>query len=87
RFTQSTTVDRAALDAELAEARRCGYARCHGEDAALTNGVSAAVLDARRRPIAVVNVWGPERRIPVERFDELGPLAVDASTRVAGLLA
>ncbi|MEO8106189.1 MAG: IclR family transcriptional regulator [Actinomycetes bacterium] len=87
RFTQSTTVDRVALDAELVEARRRGYACCTGEDAALTNGVSSAVLDARRRPIAVVNVWGPERRIPVERFDELGPLAVEASHQVAGLLA
>ena len=87
RFTQSTTVDRVALDAELTEARRRGYACCRGEDAALTNGVSSAVLDARRRPIAVVNVWGPERRIPVERFDELGPLAVDASRQVAELLA
>ncbi len=87
RFTQTTIVDRAALQTELADARRRGYAWCRGEDAALTNGVSAAVLDARRRPIAVVNVWGPERRIPVERFDELGPLAVDAAARVAGLLA
>jgi DNA-binding IclR family transcriptional regulator len=52
--------------------------------------VSAAVLDARRRPIAVVNVWGPERRIPVERLDGpdgLGPLAVAASTRIGELLA
>jgi len=87
RFTQSTITDRAELEIELAEARRRGFACCRGEDAALTNGVSAAVLDARRRPIAVVNVWGPERRIPVERFDELGPLAVEAGSRVAELLA
>lgn len=87
RFTENTVVDRVALEAELAEARRVGYARCHGEDAALTNGVSAAVLDARRRPIAVVNVWGPERRIPADRFDELGPLAVAAAERIGTLLA
>lgn len=87
RFTESTIVERDALEAELAEARRLGYARCHGEDAALTNGVSAAVLDARRRPIAVINVWGPERRIPVDRLDALGPLAVAAAQRVAELLA
>ena len=87
RFTENTITDRAALERELARARELGYARCHGEDAALTNGVSAAVLDARRRPIAVLNVWGPERRIPADRLDALGPLAVAASVKVAALLA
>ncbi|MFL6181374.1 MAG: IclR family transcriptional regulator C-terminal domain-containing protein, partial [Actinomycetes bacterium] len=87
RFTENTITDRAELEQELARARELGFARCHGEDAALTNGVSAAVLDARRRPIAVVNVWGPERRIPVGRLDALGPLAVAASVRIGDLLA
>lgn len=87
QFTESTTVDRQALEAELAEARRLGYACCRGEDAALTNGVSAAVLDARRRPIAVVNIWGPERRIPTDRFRDLGPAVVETAHRVAALLA
>ena len=45
------------------------------------------MLDARRRPIAVVNVWGPERRIPADRLDALGPLAVAASDRIGELLA
>jgi DNA-binding IclR family transcriptional regulator len=75
------------LEAELAEARALGYACCRGEDAAFTNGVSAAVLDARRRPIAVVNIWGPERRIPSDRFPELGPAVVKTADRVAALLA
>lgn len=86
RYTDSTIVERTLLDAELAEAQRLGFARCVGEDAALTNGVSAAALDARRRPIAVVNVWGPERRIPLARFDELGQATVVAADRVAELL-
>ncbi len=87
RFTESTIVDRDALESELSEARTLGYACCRGEDAALTNGVSAAVLDARRRPIAVVNIWGPERRIPTDRFAELGPAVVETADRVAALLA
>ena len=87
RFTENTVTDRAELERELALARELGYARCHGEDAALTNGVSSAVLDARRRPIAVVNVWGPERRIPEDRLDALGPLAVAATLRIGELLA
>lgn len=87
RFTDSTITDRTALDAELDHARRQGYAECAGEDAAFTNGVSAAALDARRRPIAVVNVWGPERRLPVDRFRELGAAVVGTAARVAELLA
>ncbi len=86
RYTDSTIVDRSLLDDELAQARQVGYARCVGEDAAFTNGVSAAALDARHRPIAVVNVWGPERRIPLARFDELGAATVDAADRIAVLL-
>jgi DNA-binding IclR family transcriptional regulator len=87
RFTEQTITDRALLQAELDEARRVGYARCSGEDAAFTNGVSAAALDSRRRPIAVVNVWGPERRIPVDRFPELGAAVVESAARVATLLS
>ena len=49
RFTEHTITDRPLLDAELDEvATCCGYARCAGEDAAFTNGVSAAALDARQ---------------------------------------
>jgi DNA-binding IclR family transcriptional regulator len=87
RFTEATITDRVELEAELAQARQCGYATCAGEDAAFTNGVSAAVRDARGRPVAVLNIWGPERRIPVARFAELGPAVVVAADRVAGLLA
>lgn len=87
RFTEHTITDRQRLDAELDEVRVCGYARCAGEDAAFTNGVSAAALDARSRPIAVVNIWGPERRIPAERFRELGSAVRDSARRVADLLA
>jgi len=87
RFTERTITDRAQLDAELAAARRSGYAECAGEDAAFTNGVSAAALDVRCRPILVVNIWGPERRIPPRRFGELGRAAVVTADRIAALLA
>jgi DNA-binding IclR family transcriptional regulator len=85
-FTESTLVDRAALESDLATARETGYATCIGEDAQFTNGVSSAVLDARQRPIAVINVWGPERRVPPERLPALGTAAVETAARVATLL-
>jgi len=86
-FTDATITDRPALEVALARARQLGYAECAGEDAAFTNGVSAAALDARRRPIAVVNIWGPERRLPASRFADLGRAAVAAADRMASLLA
>jgi len=85
-FTESTITDRDSLEAELAQARALGYATCIGEDAQFTNGVSAAILDARQRPIAVINVWGPERRIPPVRLPELGAAVVETASRVAALL-
>jgi len=87
RFTDATIIDLDALDAVLTEARARGYATCASEDSAFTNGVSAAARDARGRPVAVINIWGPEPRIPVERFDQLGPAAVAAAGEVAALLA
>jgi len=85
-FTESTITDRDSLEAELAKARALGYATCVGEDAQFTNGVSAGVLDARHRPIAVINVWGPERRVPRERLTDLGAAAVETAIRVAALI-
>lgn len=86
RYTEDTITDRRALDAALTKVREIGYAECAGEDAAFTNGVSAAALDARRRPIAVVNVWGPERRVPVVRLAALGPAVAASAKSVAELL-
>lgn len=86
RFTDATVTDRAVLDAQLDEARRRGYATCAGEDAAFTNGVSAAARDAHGRPIAVVNVWGPERRIGPDRFPALGAAAARTAQRISALL-
>ena len=87
QFTDQTITNRRQLDAQLDEVRLVGYARCSGEDAAFTNGVSAAALDSRHRPIAVVNIWGPERRVPVDRFPELGAEVVESAARVAALLS
>jgi DNA-binding IclR family transcriptional regulator len=87
RFTDQTVTDPDRLDEELASARATGYAVCAGEDALFTNGVSAAVLDQRQHPVAIVNIWGPEQRIPVARFPELGPLARASADRIAARLA
>ena len=87
RFTDQTITDRVEFDAELARAKVAGYAVCAGEDALFTNGVSAAVLDGRDLPVAIVNIWGPERRIPSSRFPDLGRAALATADRIASRLA
>ena len=39
--------------------------------------------DARDgRPIAVFSIWGPVTRVPVSRFAQLGPVAIEAAAEV-----
>jgi DNA-binding IclR family transcriptional regulator len=45
-------------------------------------GVSAPIRNLDRRPLGVFGIWGPVSRVPVARFAELGPLAVQAAEEV-----
>jgi DNA-binding IclR family transcriptional regulator len=83
RFTESTITTMRALRADLAETRVRGYGTCVGELEPLLYGVSAPVLDARERPVAVVSIWGPSDRVPPERFGELGAIARQAAAEIA----
>lgn len=86
RYTPTTITDPDRLEAELRLARERGYSTCVGEDVPYSNGVSAAALDAQERPIAVVNVWGIEQRVPEQRFGALGAATKRAAAQVAALL-
>jgi len=81
-FTDSTITSRTALRTELAATRQRGYGVCAGELEETLYGVSAPVLDPRGRPFAVVSVWGPQSRVPVTRFPELGRLAQEAAAEI-----
>jgi DNA-binding IclR family transcriptional regulator len=82
RHTSTTIVDERAFRDELARTRRRGYGVCRGELETMLWGVSAPVLNAAGRPIAVVSIWGSSVRIAEDRFPTLGPLAVEAALRV-----
>lgn len=86
RYTPTTITDREGLERELETARDRGYATCAGEDVPYSNGVSAAALDSQGRPVAVVNVWGIEQRVPIERFPALGEAASATAKAIAELL-
>ncbi len=86
RYTSHTVTDRERLERELAEVRKTGYALCAREYEEFSSGASAAVLNGRQYPIAVINVWGPAPRNPVKRLHEIGRAAVRTAEEVRALL-
>jgi DNA-binding IclR family transcriptional regulator len=85
-FTDATLVSPERMQAELAATRQRGYGICRGELEPTLYGVSAPVLDAAGRPVAVFSIWGPRDRVPDARFAALGQLARDAAASVAHAL-
>ena len=85
-FTKTTITDRVTLEAELELTRRDGYAVCVGELEESLYGASSAVLSEQGRPLAIVSVWGPDRRVPKGRLAAIGALTLDAANQVRELL-
>jgi DNA-binding IclR family transcriptional regulator len=87
RFTPMTVTDRRRLEQEFEDVRREGYSMCAGELEETLYGASAAVLNERDRPVAIVSVWGPQHRVPAERLPEIGRQAKAAAGEIEALLA
>jgi DNA-binding IclR family transcriptional regulator len=87
RFTDTTITTRRELEEELETVRRDGYSICVGELEETLFGTSAAVLNERERPVAIVSVWGPQHRVDRDRLADIGPRAVRAAAEVKQLLA
>jgi DNA-binding IclR family transcriptional regulator len=87
RYTARTVTERGALEREFDEVRRIGYALCVREYEEFSAGASAAVLNSRRHPMAVVNVWGPAPRNPLKKLHEIGREVVKTADGVRKLLA
>jgi DNA-binding IclR family transcriptional regulator len=86
RYTSRTITDREQLEREFDAVRRTGYALCTREYEEFSSGASAAVLNSRQYPIAVVNVWGPAPRNPAKRLHEIGRETVKTADEVRNLL-
>lgn len=82
--TEATHTETRELEAELEEIRALGYSIAAGELEHGVHGVSAAIRDRQRSPIGVISIWGPQERIPDERFAELGELAASAALEAMG---
>ncbi len=85
RLTDTTVTDLAELRAELDLVREQGYAVSRGEDVTYSNGASAVVL-SNGRPFAAIDLWGPERIVPVSRLRQLGVAAAGAAVELRRLL-
>lgn len=81
-YTDTTITDPEALTVELARTRDRGFGTCVGELESSLSGVSAPILGAGG-PLAVLSIWGPRTRLPVERLPELGALVVPAAAEIA----
>src|SRR4029077_5586568 len=86
RYTDHTVTDREELERELAEVRRTGFALCDREYEEFSSGASAAVLNSRRAPTAVVTVWGPAPMNSPRRLREIGREAVETSAQIGDLV-
>jgi DNA-binding IclR family transcriptional regulator len=87
-FTDTTVTDPQVLLTELTKTRERGYAECAGELEPTLYGVSAPVLNASHgRPVAVFSIWGPVNRVPVSRFPELGPVAIEAAAEIRAAMS
>ena len=83
RFTATTIVDRLALDRQLAEIRKQGFALGIGEHDELTSAICAAAVDTRDdRLVGIVDVWGPAQRLNRKRLREIAPLVRDAAVEI-----
>jgi DNA-binding IclR family transcriptional regulator len=83
RFTELTITSRRELDAELDRVVADGFSTSYGEHDELSSAVCAGVFDARRRPLALVDIWGPSQRLTQERLRKLGPLLREAADELA----
>jgi DNA-binding IclR family transcriptional regulator len=82
-YTERTITDHGELARQLEEIRRLGYGTCLGEFEDFSNGVSAAVLDARGRPVVIVNIWGPSQRVTRGRLPALGRTALRTAHEIS----
>jgi DNA-binding IclR family transcriptional regulator len=86
RYTAHTVTDRDRLEREFAEIRTTGYALCAREYEEFSSGASAAVLNTRQYPIAVINIWGPAPRNPARKLHEIGREAARTAEAARALL-
>lgn len=81
--TPNTVTDISALDAELDEARRQGWASvCEELELGLT-AVAAPVRDSAAKVIAALSISGPAYRLGPAQFEPVARIAIEAAEQIS----
>lgn len=83
KFTPTTKLTRRAVERDLIEVRRLGYATNRGEWRPGVCGIAAPVRDRVGSVIAAVSAWGGEANILGPRRDELAALVMTAANQIS----
>ncbi len=86
RSTRYTICSAAALERELADIRRRGYAVDDRENDEDVRCIAAPVCDHTGKVIAALSISGPASRITKERLPELSRLVADISSQTSAAL-
>ncbi|RAH99256.1 IclR family transcriptional regulator [Acuticoccus sediminis] len=87
RFTPRTITDPEALDAEMAQIRKLGYARNTGEHRADVAGIAAPVFALGGAAVAAIGISGPTQRLTRQRIREIAPAVVEAGRAASDALS
>src|SRR5215472_7972636 len=85
-LTRNTTVDQAALEGELAEIRRRGYATGRQDRVLGVAGVSAPIFNDAGEAIASITIAAPAARGTPEQLEAWAPAVLQAASRISDLL-
>jgi DNA-binding IclR family transcriptional regulator len=87
RFTSRTLTDPEALDAQLKEIRRDGYALGDGEIDVEVRAVAAAITLESGEPVAALSISCPASRFPDDKIEAYGELVSRAAARISRAIA
>lgn len=82
RFTPTTLTSRVALESDLAETRRRGYALDRAEGMEGIHCVGAVIADQNNYPLAGVTVIGPAFRLREEHFESAGQKCIEIAAEI-----
>lgn len=86
-YTPRTVIDPDKIMAELAEAKRLGYAYAADQYVMDTMSIGAPVFGFGGRPEAAVTIHGPTSRVSEKRArDELAPIALETAKAISTVL-
>lgn len=82
-YTPRTITDPTQFTKELKRIRDSGIAINRGEWRESVRGIASPILVGQHHAIAAIGISGPSERLSVKRLQELGPLVVEAATKIS----